>query len=132
VPLALMPIEPAFDVAVLPMRGWVRRKSLDAMNEYKQMRMSIWGQTAYMLASATGIQTSMIFELYVERAIKSKKLVIMPFTIVTLSSTWRKILSYVENGGAVCTSVIRGVANLRALHEAPTHLWTELFGVKTL
>jgi endo-1,4-beta-mannosidase len=105
-------------------------EALDAMNGYKQMRMSIWGQTAYMLASATGIQTSMIFELYVERAIKSKKLVIMPFTIVTLSSTWRKILSYVENGGAVYTSVIRGVANLRALHEAPAHLWTELFGVE--
>jgi endo-1,4-beta-mannosidase len=87
---------------------------------------------AYMLASAAGIQTSMIFELDVERAIKSKKLIIMPSTIVALSSTWRKILSYVENGGAVYTSVIRGVANLRALHEAPTHLWTELFGVENI
>jgi hypothetical protein len=40
-----MPIEPAPEVVVLSMRGWVRRKSLDAMNGYKQMRMSIWGQT---------------------------------------------------------------------------------------
>jgi len=40
-----MSIEPAPEVAVLSMRGWVRRKSLDAMNGYKQMRMSIWGQT---------------------------------------------------------------------------------------
>jgi hypothetical protein len=40
-----MPIEPAPEVAVLSMRGWVRRKSLDVMNGYKQMRMSIWGQT---------------------------------------------------------------------------------------
>jgi hypothetical protein len=44
-PLAPMPIEHAPEVAVLSMRGWVRRKSLDVMNGYKQVRMSIWGQT---------------------------------------------------------------------------------------
>jgi hypothetical protein len=43
------------------------------MNGYKQMRMSIWGQTAYMLASATGIQTSMIFELLCRESYKEQK-----------------------------------------------------------
>lgn len=85
---------------------------------------------AYILSSAAGLQTSVVYELDVERAIKSKRLLIMPSTIVALSSTWRKIYSYVEGGGHLYTSVLRGVANLRALHEAPTHLWLELFGVE--
>jgi putative transposase len=41
VPLAPMPCELALEVAVLPMREWARRKSLDATNEDKLMRMSI-------------------------------------------------------------------------------------------
>ena len=41
VPLAPMPYDPALEVAVLPMREWARRKSLDATNENKLMRMSI-------------------------------------------------------------------------------------------
>jgi hypothetical protein len=36
-----MPSEPASEVAVLPVKGWVRRKSLDVTNKHKQMRMSI-------------------------------------------------------------------------------------------
>jgi len=36
-----MPTEPAPEVAVLPMKEWARRKSLDATNEHKLMRMSI-------------------------------------------------------------------------------------------
>ncbi len=87
---------------------------------------------AYILSSAAGLQTSMVFELDIERAVKSKKLLIMPSTIVALSSTWRKIYNYIEGGGNVYTSVIRGIANLRALHEAPTHLWTEIFGVENI
>jgi len=41
VPLAPMPSEPALEVAVLPMKEWVRRKSLDAANKHELMRMSI-------------------------------------------------------------------------------------------
>jgi putative transposase len=41
VPLAPMPSEPALEVAVLPMKEWVRRKSLDATNKHELMRMSI-------------------------------------------------------------------------------------------
>ncbi|MCC6055266.1 MAG: hypothetical protein LM583_01130 [Desulfurococcaceae archaeon] len=41
VPLAPMPSDPALEVAVLPMRGWARRKSLDATNKHELMRMSI-------------------------------------------------------------------------------------------
>ncbi|GEM_PF-1259331 len=43
VPLASMPDDPAPEVAVLPMREWVRRKS--KCNEYKIRRINIWGQT---------------------------------------------------------------------------------------
>jgi putative transposase len=41
VPLAPMPSDPALEVAVLPMRGWARRKSLDATSKDEPMRMSI-------------------------------------------------------------------------------------------
>jgi hypothetical protein len=41
VPLAPMPSEPALEVAVLPMKEWARRKSLDAINKHGLMRMSI-------------------------------------------------------------------------------------------
>jgi hypothetical protein len=40
-PFTPMPSEPASEVAVLPVKGWVRRKSLDVTNKHKQMRMSI-------------------------------------------------------------------------------------------
>ena len=39
--MAPMPDEPTLEVAVLPMKGWMRRKSLDATNNQKLMRMSI-------------------------------------------------------------------------------------------
>jgi putative transposase len=46
VPLAPMPIEPALEVAVLPVKGWVRRKSLDETLKNPKMKgMIIWGQT---------------------------------------------------------------------------------------
>jgi len=41
VPLTPMPGDPAPEVAVLPMRGWARRKPLDATNNHELMRMSI-------------------------------------------------------------------------------------------
>ena len=41
VPLAPMPSDPALEVAVLPMREWARRKSLDATNKHELIRMSI-------------------------------------------------------------------------------------------
>jgi putative transposase len=41
VPLAPMPSEPAPEVAVLPMKEWARRKSLDAINKHELIRMSI-------------------------------------------------------------------------------------------
>jgi putative transposase len=41
VPLAPMPDDPTLEVAVLSMKEWVRRKSLDATNNHKLMRMSI-------------------------------------------------------------------------------------------
>jgi len=36
-----MPNEPTLEVAVLSMKEWARRKSLDATNKHKSMRMSI-------------------------------------------------------------------------------------------
>jgi putative transposase len=41
VPLAPMPSEPTPEVAVLPVKEWARRKSLDAINKHELMRMSI-------------------------------------------------------------------------------------------
>jgi putative transposase len=41
VPFTPMPYEPALEVAVLPMREWARRKSLDAINKHELVRMSI-------------------------------------------------------------------------------------------
>jgi len=41
VPLAPMPSDPAPEVAVLPVKEWARRKSLDATNKHKLMRMNI-------------------------------------------------------------------------------------------
>jgi hypothetical protein len=41
VPLAPMPDDPTPEVAVLSMKGWMRRKSLDATNKHKLMRMNI-------------------------------------------------------------------------------------------
>jgi len=41
VPFTPMPSDPTPEVAVLPMKGWVRRKSLDATNKHELMRMSI-------------------------------------------------------------------------------------------
>jgi putative transposase len=40
-PFTPMPSEPLPEVAVLPVKEWVRRKSLDATNENRLMRMSI-------------------------------------------------------------------------------------------
>jgi hypothetical protein len=41
-----MPIEPALEVAVLPVKGWARRKSLDETLKNPEMKgMTIWGQT---------------------------------------------------------------------------------------
>jgi len=40
-PLTPMPNEPTPEVAVLPLKWWARRKSLDATNKYELMRMSI-------------------------------------------------------------------------------------------
>ena len=41
VPLAPMPDEPALEVVVLLVKGWARRKPLDATNKHELMRMSI-------------------------------------------------------------------------------------------
>jgi putative transposase len=41
VPLAPMPSEPTPEVAVLPVKEWVRRKSLDAIIKHELIRMSI-------------------------------------------------------------------------------------------
>ena len=41
VPLTPMPSDPAPEVAVLPVKEWARRKSLDATNKYELMRISI-------------------------------------------------------------------------------------------
>jgi len=41
VPFTPMPRDPVLEVAVLPVKEWVRRKPLDATNKHELMRMSI-------------------------------------------------------------------------------------------
>lgn len=97
--------------------------------------LGFWGVVqpiiaSYIISKAAGLQTSMIYELDIERKARDKKMLIMPSTITALASTWRKLLGYVEDGGNLYVSMVRGVGMLKALHESPTHLWGELFGVE--
>jgi endo-1,4-beta-mannosidase len=86
--------------------------------------------TASILLSSAGIDNTMVYEIDVEKTFKTRKLLVSPSTIVALSSTWRKLLNYVESGGNIYTSLVKGLGEFKALHEASTHLWTELMGLE--
>ncbi len=99
--------------------------------------LGFWGViqpiiSAYIIAKSIGLQISMIYELDIDRKAGGKKLLIMPSVVTSLASTWRKLLGYIESGGNLYVSVVRGVGTLRASHESPTHLWRELFGVENI
>ena len=96
--------------------------------------LSFWGiakilTSAITLFTAAGVPTSAIYELDKEK-FKSYKLIAMPSTIVALSSTWRYTLNYVQSGGVLYTSFVRGFGGFKAIHDSSTHLWSELFGIE--
>jgi len=81
------------------------------------------------LFTAAGVPTSVIYELNKEK-FKAYKLIAMPSTIAALSSTWRSTLNYVQSGGVLYTSFVRGFGGFKAGHDSSTHLWSELFGIE--
>ena len=87
---------------------------------------------ALILAAAAGIGADAVYEPELERVLGERSLVITPSTVVALASTWRRLLGFVERGGALYTSLLRGADGFLALHESPTHLWRELFGVENV
>ncbi|ABL79067.1 Glycoside hydrolase, family 42, N-terminal domain protein [Thermofilum pendens Hrk 5] len=87
---------------------------------------------SYSLLSASSVPSRMVYELDLKKILKSAKLVVLPSVVATLASTWRNLLEYVELGGTLYSSVIRGAGAFKALHDAPTHLWNELFGVENV
>ncbi|MCS7105474.1 MAG: glycoside hydrolase family 42 [Thermofilaceae archaeon] len=84
----------------------------------------------YAGLAAASLQAKIVYELDVENAFNWAKLLTLPSTVAALASTWRKLLDYVEKGGFIYTSFIRGYGGFKALHDSPTHLWAELFGVE--
>lgn len=86
---------------------------------------------AYAMFTASGSNTGVVYELDIDNVLTTAKLIAVPSTIANLATTWRKFYNYVENGGNLYTSFVRGVMNyIMALHDAPTHLWTELLGLE--
>ncbi len=86
--------------------------------------------TCYAMLAAASVPAKTAYELGVERTFGWAKLLAMPSAAVALASTWRKLLGYVEGGGTLYASFIRGLGGFRALHESSTHMWGELFGVE--
>jgi len=96
--------------------------------------LGFWGiarilTAALTLFTATGVPASVVYELEWER-FKAYKLIAMPSTVVALSSTWRHALNYVQSGGVLYASFVRGFGWFKAGHEASTHLWSELYGIE--
>jgi endo-1,4-beta-mannosidase len=83
-----------------------------------------------MLLSSAGVDNTMIYELDLEKVLNKRKLLVMPSLIVALSTTWRKLLRYVEEGGNLYISLSKGFGDYIAGYEAATHLWSELMGVE--
>ncbi len=102
--------------------------------EYRKI-LGYWGIvkpliSSYTLASTVNTYASMVYELDLEKILHRAKLVIVPSTLLSLSSTWRKLLEYTYHKGHLYVSTYRGFGEFRACHESTTHLWNELFGVE--
>jgi len=85
----------------------------------------------YTLLSASSTPARVVYEFDAEKAFGWSKLVVLPSAVACLASTWRKLLHYVEAGGVLYASFLRAVGGFQALHDSPTQLWEELFGVKS-
>ena len=83
-----------------------------------------------ILLSSADVDNTMIYELDLEKVLNKRKLLVMPSLIVALSTTWRKLLRYVEEGGNLYISLSKGFGDYIAGYEAATHLWSELMGIE--
>jgi endo-1,4-beta-mannosidase len=97
--------------------------------------LGFWGMirpaiASSIIASSSGLDNTLIYELDMERVFGDRRLLLMPSVIVALTSTWRRLLEYVEGGGGLYVSLTRGFGDFMARHEAATHLWTELMGIE--
>jgi endo-1,4-beta-mannosidase len=97
--------------------------------------LGFWGSVkaplvASILLSSSSVDNTVIYELDVERVSGSARLLVAPSTILALTTTWRRLLEFVEGGGVLYVSLARGFGSLRASHEAATHMWSELMGVE--
>lgn len=86
---------------------------------------------AYALLTASSVPTGIVYELSLKLVEDKAKLLLLPSAVVSLASTWRRLLDLTAKGVSVYASFTRGVFQTHALHEAPTHLWAELFGVES-
>jgi endo-1,4-beta-mannosidase len=85
---------------------------------------------ASTLLSSSSVDNTLIFELDVERLFKRVKLLVMPSIILALTTTWRKLLGFIEEGGVLYVSLVKEYGAIRARHETATHMWCELMGVE--
>lgn len=88
--------------------------------------------SAYMMFTVSGFSTSIVYELDIDTVLGRAKLLALPSTITALASTWRNLYNYIERGGNIYASFLRGLGQFMALHDSPTHLWQELFGVENM
>jgi len=84
---------------------------------------------AHQLLTMAGAQASIRHEPEFEGN-EGRRLVVVPSAVSGLATTWRKLLNYVEDGGTLYASLLRGVGGARFPHESGTQLWQELFGVE--
>jgi endo-1,4-beta-mannosidase len=84
---------------------------------------------AHQLLTAAGAQASVRHEPELEPS-DPRRLIVVPSAVSGLATTWRKLLEYVEAGGTLYASLLRGVGGVRFVHESGTQLWQELFGVE--
>ena len=86
---------------------------------------------ASIIASSSSIDNTILFELDFKPS-TNKKLLIMPSVVVALSSTWRRVLEYIDMGGNAYISLMKGFGEFRAAYETATHMWGELMGIENM
>lgn len=78
---------------------------------------------AFSIARLVGINVTFVRED--DEFLNQYKLIIVPSITRLLSTTWRKLLNFVENGGTLYYSSL-----IIDYHMSATHIWEELFGIK--
>ncbi len=58
------------------------------------------------------------------------KPIIIPSVYTMYSSTWHRLVELARKGAKIYVSIAKGIRGFINLHEAPTHMWRDLFGVE--